>query len=254
MALDLAGELLLAQVDRVPQVARAILRAQGHTLQSQSGLRHLVVGDGRIALLVDLDLETRELRHLLAHLREPPLDVLAELVGHGGVATLDLDLHTDPLGRLTGPRARYPRVHVISTPAHRRPHTPRRPPLVAAPKRTPPASRPWCAHRRPTRRRTVDRRAPGRRCGPAPGAPRARNRPGALALPREPGRAPRARPVRAPIAAARQSAWSKPRTRRRSGMGRDGHERGRRREQSRAERRRRSGPPSRRPRRGRRGT
>src|SRR3954452_8558571 len=99
MALDLAGELLLAQVDRVPKVARAIVRAQGHTLQSQGGLRHLVVGDGRIALLVDLDLETRELRHLLAHLREPPLDVLAERVRHGGVATLDLDLHRDPLGR-----------------------------------------------------------------------------------------------------------------------------------------------------------
>src|SRR6185312_13971563 len=99
MALDLAGELLLDQVDRVPQVARAIVRAQGHTLQSQGGLRHLVVGDGRIALLVDLDLETREFRHLLAHLREPLLDVLAELVGHGGVATLDLDLHRDPLGR-----------------------------------------------------------------------------------------------------------------------------------------------------------
>ena len=43
VALDLARELLLAQVDRVAKVARAILRAQGHTLESQSGLRHLVV-------------------------------------------------------------------------------------------------------------------------------------------------------------------------------------------------------------------
>ena len=233
MALDLAGELLLAQVDRVPQVARAIVRAQGHTLQSQGGLRHLVVGDGRIALLVDLDLETRELRHLLAHLREPLLDVLAELVGHGGVATLDLDLHTDPLGRLTGPRARYPRVHVISTPAHRRPHTRRRPPLVAAPKRMPRASRPWCAHRRPTRRRTVDRRARGRRCDPAPGAPRATNRPGASALPRGPGRAPPARPVRAADrrgqAVGVVEAAHAPAQR----MGGNRHERGRRREQSR---------------------
>ena len=194
MALDLAGELLLAEVDRVAKVARAVLRAQGHTLQSQSGLRHLVVGDGRVALLVDLDLETRELRHLLAHLREAPLDVLAELVGHGGVATLDLDLHTDPLGRMTGPRPRYPRVHFISTPARRRPHTRCRPPLVAAPKRTPRASRPWCAHRRPARRWTVDRRARGCRCDPAPGAPRATSRPGASALPRGPGSAPPARP------------------------------------------------------------
>ena len=63
----------------------------------------------------------------------------------------------------------------------------------------------------------MDRRARGCRCAPAPGAPRATSRPGASALPRGPGSAPPRGRCGAPIAAARQSAWSKPRTRRRHG-------------------------------------
>jgi hypothetical protein len=75
------------------------MRAQGHTLEGESGLGHLVVGDGRVALLVDLYLEACELRHLLADLREAPLHVLPKLVRHWGIAALDLDLHGDPSDR-----------------------------------------------------------------------------------------------------------------------------------------------------------
>src|SRR4051794_16890661 len=43
VALDLARELLLAQVDRVAKVARAIVRAKGHSLEGEGDLGHLVV-------------------------------------------------------------------------------------------------------------------------------------------------------------------------------------------------------------------
>ena len=55
--LDLAAELVGDQVDRVVEVPRRVLRAQGDALQVQRRLGHHVLGVGRVALLADLDLE-----------------------------------------------------------------------------------------------------------------------------------------------------------------------------------------------------
>ena len=66
VALDLAGELLLAEVDRVPQVAGAVARAEGRPLEVEGGLGHLRLADRRVALLPELHLQARELRDLPA--------------------------------------------------------------------------------------------------------------------------------------------------------------------------------------------
>src|SRR6476646_1840609 len=90
MALDLAGELLLAEVDRVAQVARPVARAQRHALEVEGRLGDLVLGDRRVALLRELDLEVGEVRDLLRAPPEALLHVLAQVVGDRGVATLHL--------------------------------------------------------------------------------------------------------------------------------------------------------------------
>jgi hypothetical protein len=63
----------------------------------QGRLDHVRIGDAGVRLLPDLHLEDRELGHLAIHPPEALLDVLTQLVGDGHVATLDLDLHGDPL-------------------------------------------------------------------------------------------------------------------------------------------------------------
>src|SRR4051794_1294777 len=83
VALDLAAELLLAEVHRVPQVPRAVARAEGRPLEVQGGLGHLRVADRRVALLPDLHLQARQLGDLTAHAAEAPHDVLPKLVGDG---------------------------------------------------------------------------------------------------------------------------------------------------------------------------
>src|SRR5829696_2149500 len=104
VALDLAAELLGDEVDGVVQVAGGVLGAQRDALEVEGRLGHLVVGVGRVALLADLDLQHRELAHLLGDLVEAAGDVLAQLVGDGKVAPLDLDLHGTPLMRRLYPR------------------------------------------------------------------------------------------------------------------------------------------------------
>ena len=74
-------------------LGRGVARAQGHALQVQRRLRHLGVGDPRVALSVELDLQASELRHLPVDLVQATLRVGADLVGDGNVATLDGDLH-----------------------------------------------------------------------------------------------------------------------------------------------------------------
>src|SRR4051794_16374484 len=90
VALDLAREVLRAEVDRVRELARGLPAAQRDPLEVQGRLGHLVLGDRGVALLEHLDLETGELGHLLAHLREALLDALAQLVADGEIAALDV--------------------------------------------------------------------------------------------------------------------------------------------------------------------
>src|SRR5215211_2184196 len=104
--LDLAAELLGDEVDGVVQVAGGVLRAQRDALEVERRLGHLVVGVGRVALLADLDLQHRQLAHLLGDLVEATGHVLAQLVGDRKVAPLDLDLHGTPLMRRLSPVAR----------------------------------------------------------------------------------------------------------------------------------------------------
>src|SRR5215208_249774 len=97
--LDLAGELVADEVDRVLDLPRGLLRAQGDALEVKGRLRHLTLRVRGIALDGELDLEHSQLADLLAHLLEAPLDALPKLVGDLKVASLDLDLHGTPLCR-----------------------------------------------------------------------------------------------------------------------------------------------------------
>src|SRR4051794_14077886 len=60
VALDLPGEVLRAEVDRVREVARGLAAAERHPLQVQRRLRNLRLRDRGISLLEDLDLEPCE--------------------------------------------------------------------------------------------------------------------------------------------------------------------------------------------------
>src|SRR3954449_12006684 len=104
VALDLAAELVGDEVDRVVELTGGVLGPQRDALEVQRRLGHLALGVGRIALLEDLDLEDRQLAHLLGDLVEAAGDVLAQLVGDRKVAPLDLDLHGTPLVRRMSPR------------------------------------------------------------------------------------------------------------------------------------------------------
>ena len=79
------------------EVAGAVARAKGRALEEQGRLRHLAVRDGGVALVAELDLQARQGRDLPAHLREALFHVLSQVVRDCKVATLDLDLHGDPL-------------------------------------------------------------------------------------------------------------------------------------------------------------
>src|SRR4051794_37702898 len=103
VALDLAPQLVRDEVDRVVQVSGGVPRPQRHALEVERGLGHLTLRVGRVALLGDLDLEDRQVAHLLGDLLEAAGDVLAQLVGDRKVAPLDLDLHGTPLVRRMSP-------------------------------------------------------------------------------------------------------------------------------------------------------
>src|SRR5687768_1798963 len=68
--LDLAGEVLGHQVDRMPHVGGALARAQRHPLQVQGRLGDLRLANGRVALLAQFELELRERGDLPRHLVE----------------------------------------------------------------------------------------------------------------------------------------------------------------------------------------
>src|SRR5262249_31650102 len=80
VALDLNGQLLGAQVDRVHQVGRSIARAKRDALEMERGLGDLRIGDGRVALLENLDLELSQLRHLPGDLSEALVYVLPQVL------------------------------------------------------------------------------------------------------------------------------------------------------------------------------
>src|SRR5947208_6512228 len=93
MALDLAGQLLRAEVDRVDHVPRCVAGPEGHALEMEGDLGDLRIGDCRVALLPDLDLEVCEWGDLLRDLSEPPLDVVPDVVRNGSVSPFDRDPH-----------------------------------------------------------------------------------------------------------------------------------------------------------------
>src|SRR3954468_1527604 len=91
--LDLPAHVSRELVDRGPHRRRGLLRAQRRSLQVESRLRDLVVGDRRVALLVELDLEGRRVRDLPADSAERLANVLTQLLGDLDVATTYFDAH-----------------------------------------------------------------------------------------------------------------------------------------------------------------
>src|SRR3954452_13861084 len=65
VALDLAAQLLLAEVDRVPRIPRLVARAERHALERQRRLGDHVVADRLVALLLDLHLAAGPFGHLV---------------------------------------------------------------------------------------------------------------------------------------------------------------------------------------------
>src|SRR6185503_3489641 len=96
----LAPKILGDLVNRVEHLGGRLARPERNPLQMERGLRHLAVGDRRIALLAELDLEDRKLRNLLADPGEALLHVAAKLVGDLQVASPDLDSHAVPFRRV----------------------------------------------------------------------------------------------------------------------------------------------------------
>src|SRR4051794_12705557 len=87
VALDLTGELFLAHVDRLAQVAAVVLRPQRDALQHEGRLGDHAVGDRRVLLLPELHFEAGEGPHLVGHPPKTLLHVLPKLVlCRGGVA------------------------------------------------------------------------------------------------------------------------------------------------------------------------
>src|SRR6185312_276792 len=97
VALDLARELLLALHDRVLHVRRGRAGAQRDALEVERRLRDVAIGDRRVALLAQLDLELGQLGDLALDRAKALLDVLPQAVGDRGVPSLDRDAHMRPL-------------------------------------------------------------------------------------------------------------------------------------------------------------
>src|SRR4051794_4033507 len=104
MLLHLAPDVLGHLVDRVQHVGRGLLRPQRDSLQAQGGLRHHAIGNPRVLLLVELDLQQGQLGDLLANPLEALDHGLTNLVRHLHVPPPDLDPHSRllPFGLATG--------------------------------------------------------------------------------------------------------------------------------------------------------
>src|SRR5215212_1363651 len=102
VALDLARELVLAAHDRVVHVGRGGARAERDPLAVERGLGDLAVGDRRVALLAQLDLELSELGNLACDRPEAAIDMVPQSVGDRGVPSLDRDAHSAPPLRRVG--------------------------------------------------------------------------------------------------------------------------------------------------------
>ena len=226
VALDLARELVGAQVDRVPAVARGVARAQDRALEVQRHLGDVPLGDRRIALLPDLHFEASEVGDLLAHLGEALLNVLAQLIADGAVAALDVDLHRLSSFAGSGCHRAYAATiacqRARSTPAcvRRSPRSPSSEPAARSARAQASSVAPvvWTSSTRTAR----SRRAPAHRHGADCRPPQARGARG----PGLRGTAPLA-PAAAAAPAARcarrsaraiASAGSNPRARRRPGL------------------------------------
>src|SRR5215213_380957 len=102
VTLDLPRELVLADVDCVVHLGGGRVRAQRDALQIERRLGDLSLGDRRVALLAQLDLELSQLGHLTRDRSEASLDVLSESVADWGVPSLDRDAHSAPPLRRVG--------------------------------------------------------------------------------------------------------------------------------------------------------
>src|SRR5207245_5117779 len=90
---DLPGELVRQLVDRVLHVARGLAGSQRPALEMDGRLGDLRVGDRRVPLDRELDLDLGQLVDAAVELLELPLDVAPHGVAHLEVLALDVKLH-----------------------------------------------------------------------------------------------------------------------------------------------------------------
>src|SRR5262245_39060004 len=91
--LDLAAHVLGQPVDRVGHLRRGLMGAERLPLQAQRRLGHLAIGDRRVALLPELDVQRRQLRDLPADPAEALDHVASQFLIDLEVATAYLDPH-----------------------------------------------------------------------------------------------------------------------------------------------------------------
>src|SRR3954466_15268155 len=91
--LDLPAQVLRDLVDRVQDLGRRLPGPQRRSPQVERRLDDLGIGDARVLLLGQLDLEHRVLRNLPPDAVKPLLHVAAKLVGNLPVPSPDLDPH-----------------------------------------------------------------------------------------------------------------------------------------------------------------
>ena len=90
---DLTDELVGELVDRGLHVAGGLARTQRAALEVDGCLGNLRLGDRRVPLDRELDLDLRQLVHAAVELLELPLDIAPHGVAHLEVLALDVKLH-----------------------------------------------------------------------------------------------------------------------------------------------------------------
>src|SRR5215210_4294370 len=94
--LDLTGQIVRHQVDRLTHGLGALAGPQGDALQVERGLGDVRFADLRVALFDQLDLQLGEGRDLPGDLLRLALDPLTNVVVDGKVAPLHTDAHSSP--------------------------------------------------------------------------------------------------------------------------------------------------------------